>query len=235
MRRSMFISTLINLPLLLLCAVLTVKGQQATGAIEGTITDQDGAVVSGAKVRLTHTATGRVIDLTTNNEGYFIARSLPSGSYNVRVEQGGFAAGAINDLVVQTGQTSSANLALKLGAATEVVQVKGTSAQLQVDTRRQTVDGVVTQEKIVGLPRNGRNFLDLAALQPSVVVRDGGAIDPTKGMAYRAVTVNGSSGRASRVQIDGIDITDETVGTTSGNISTDAVQEFQLSRASFDL
>src|SRR5262249_36646088 len=74
-----------------------------------------------------------------------------------------------------------------------------------------------------------------AALQPSVVVRDGNSIDPTKANAYRAVTVNGSSGRASRVQIDGIDITDENVGTTTGNISTDAVQEFQLSRASFDL
>src|SRR5262245_13654265 len=235
MRHSMILSTLINLSLFLLCGALSVKGQQPTGAIEGTITDQNGALVSGANVRLTHTATGRVIDLTTNNEGYFIARSLPSGSYDVRVEQAGFAAGSVKDLVVQTGQVSSANLILKLGAATEVVQVEGTSAQLQVDTSRQTVDGVVTQEKLAALPLNGRNFLDLASLQPSVVVRDGGSIDPTKVNAYRSVTVNGSSGRASRVQIDGIDITDETVGTTSGNISTDAVQEFQLSRASFDL
>jgi len=235
MRRSTTTATLINLAVFLLLTALTVKGQQPTGAIEGTITDQNGAVVSGAKVTLTHVATGRVINLTTNDAGYFVARSLPPGGYNVRVEQSGFAAGSINDLVVQTGQTSSANLTLTIGAATEVIQVEGTSAQLQVDTSRQTVDGVVTQEKIVGLPLNGRNFLDLAALQPSVVVRQGNAIDPTKVNAYRAVTVNGSSGRASRVQVDGIDITDETVGTTTGNISTDAVQEFQLSRAAFDL
>jgi hypothetical protein len=219
----------------LLFTVLTVNGQQPTGAIEGTIIDQNGAVVSGANVTLTHTATGRTINLTTNNEGYFVARSLPPGGYSVRVERSGFAAGAINNLIVQTGQMSSANLSLTVGSSTEVVQVEGTSAQLQVDTSRQTVDGVVTQEKIISLPLNGRNFLDLAALQPSVVVRDGNSIDPTKANAYRAVTVNGSSGRASRVQIDGIDITDENVGTTTGNISTDAVQEFQLSRASFDL
>src|SRR5215510_3544828 len=235
MRRSTITSVLTNLAMFLLFTALTVKGQQPTGAIEGTIKDQNSAVVSGANVTLTHTATSRVINLTTNNEGYFVARSLPPGAYNVRVEHSGFTAGAINNLVVQTGQMSSANLSLTVGAAAEVVQVEGTSAQLQVDTSRQTIDGVVTQEKITGLPLNGRNFLDLAALQPSVVVRDGGSIDPTKVMAYRAVTVNGSSGRASRVQIDGIDITDETVGTTTGNISTDAVQEFQLSRASFDL
>jgi Carboxypeptidase regulatory-like domain len=235
MRRSTITSILSSLAMFLLFTALTVKGQQPTGAIEGTIRDQNGAVVSGANVTLTHTATSRVINLTTNNEGYFVARSLPPGGYNVRVERGGFAAGAINNLVVQTGQMSSANLTLTVGAAAEVVQVEGTSAQLQVDTSRQTVDGVVTQEKILSLPLNGRNFLDLAALQPSVVVRDGNSIDPTKVTAYRAVTVNGSSGRATRVQIDGIDITDENVGTTTGNISTDAVQEFQLSRASFDL
>jgi len=235
MRRSIITSILTNLAMFLLFTALTVKGQQPTGAIEGTIRDQNGAVVSGANVTLTHTATSRVINLTTNNEGYFVARSLPPGAYNVRVERSGFTAGAINNLVVQTGQMSSANLTLTVGAAAEVVQVEGTSAQLQVDTSRQTVDGVVTQEKILSLPLNGRNFLDLAALQPSVVVRDGNQIDPTKANAYRTVTVNGSSGRASRVQIDGIDITDENVGTTTGNISTDAVQEFQLSRASFDL
>jgi carboxypeptidase family protein len=219
----------------ILCFALAVFGQQPTGSIEGAITDPDGAVVPGAKVTLTHAATGRVISLTTNSEGYFVARSLPSGAYNVRIEQKGFAAGDISGLVVQTGQMSSASLTLKLGAATEVVQVEGTAAQFQVDTSRQTVDGVVTAEKIAALPLNGRNFLDLAALQPSVVVRGGNSIDPTKVNAYRAVTVNGSSGTATRVQIDGIDITDETVGTTTGNISTDAVQEFQLSRASFDL
>jgi hypothetical protein len=235
MRRSSLTTLWFSLAVLFLCAAATVNAQQAAGVIEGTITDENGAVISGAKVTITHTATGRVINLTTNNEGYFVARSLAPGSYNVRVEQKGFAAGVVGDLVVQTGQTSSASLSLRVGGASEVVQVEGTAAQLQVDTSRQTIDGVVTAEKITGLPLNGRNFLDLAVLQPSVVVRNGSSIDPTKVNAYRAVTVNGSSGTATRVQIDGIDITDETVGTTTGNISTDAVQEFQLSRASFDL
>lgn len=225
----------IYVTLLVLLGAFTVNAQQPTGTIEGTITDQSEAVLANAKVAITEKATGRVVEVTTNSAGYFVARALMPGAYDVKVEHAGFSSGRIDNLVVQTGQVSNASLGLKVGATTEVVQVEGTSAQLQVDTSRQTIDGVVTAQQIVQLPLNQRNFLDLAALQPSVIVRDGAMIDPTKTNAYRAATINGSSGTGTRVQVDGIDVTDETVGTTSANISTDAVQEFQLSRGSFDL
>lgn len=221
--------------LLVLLGAFTVSAQQPTGAIEGTITDQSGAVLASVKVLITEKATSRMIEVATNKEGYFVARALLPGTYEVKVEHAGFSTGRIENVVVQTGQISNASLSLKVGATTEVVQVEGTSAQLQVDTSRQTIDGVVTAQQITQLPLNQRNFMDLATLQPSVIVRDGEMIDPTKVNAYRTVGINGSSGTGTRVQIDGIDVTDETVGTTSANISTDAVQEFQLSRASFDL
>ncbi len=224
-----------SLALTVLSFATPALAQQPTGAIEGTITDQSGAVLASAKISITEKATGRVIEVATNSAGYFVARALLPGTYDVKVEHSGFSAGRVENVVVQTGQVSSVNFGLKVGATTEVVQVEGTSAQLQVDTSRQTIDGVVTAQQIVQLPLNQRNFLDLATLQPSVIVRDGETIDPTKTNAYRAATVNGSSGTGTRVQIDGIDVTDETVGTTSANISTDAVQEFQLSRANFDL
>lgn len=226
--------SLLGLACLLLAASL-VMAQQPTGTIEGTITDPSGAVVSGAQVTITEKATAREIKTTTNADGYFVARSLPAGAYDIKIEQAGFSSGVIEAAVVQTGQVFNASLSLKVGQATEVVQVQGTDAQLQVDISRQTLDGVVTAQQIVQLPLNQRNFLDLAALQPGVVTRDGENVDPTKANAYRVVTVNGSSGTGTRVQIDGIDTTDETVGSTIANISTDAVQEFQLSRASFDL
>src|SRR6266508_453600 len=224
-----------SLALTVLSFATPALAQQPTGAIEGTITDQSGAVLASGKISITEKATGRVIEVATNSAGYFVARALLPGTYDVKVEHSGFSAGRVENVVVQTGQVSSVNFGLKVGATTEVVQVEGTSAQLQVDTSRQTIDGVVTAQQIVQLPLNQRNFLDLATLQPSVIVRDGETIDPTKTNAYRAATVNGSSGTGTRVQVDGIDVTDETVGTTSANISTDAVQEFQLSRANFDL
>jgi hypothetical protein len=219
-----------------LFAAVTVFSQTPTGSINGHVVDPNGAGVQNATVTLKENATNREITIQTNDQGFYEARNLPPGSYTVQVQQTGFAPATVENVVVQTGQVAKTDISLTVGAVGgNVVTVQGTEAQLTVDTTRQTLDGVVTAEKIQQLPLNGRNFLDLAALQPSVRVQDGGNIDPTKVNAYRAVSVNGSSGTGTRVQIDGIDVTDETVGTTTANISTDAVQEFQLSRSSFDL
>lgn len=228
--RWSFISLLVALLLLLVPA----RGQQPTGSIEGTITDERGAALAGVTVEITEKATQRTITVQTNNDGYFVVRSLLPGRYDVSISKQGFAPEKIEDIIVQTGQVANASAQLKVGSLAETVQIVGTESQLQVDTARQTVDGVITAQQIEQLPLNGRNFLDLAQLQPSVQVRDGGSIDPTKSNAYRAVGVNGASGTATRVQVDGIDVTDETVGTTTANVSADAVQEFQLSRSSFD-
>ncbi|MFN2530811.1 MAG: carboxypeptidase regulatory-like domain-containing protein [Pyrinomonadaceae bacterium] len=225
--------------LLLTIVVLTLPrlltAQTPTGSINGKVVDPNGAVVANATVRIIEKTTNRTITAQTNGEGFYEARNLPPGNYTVQVEQSGFSTATVENVIVQTGQVAKTDVSLAVGTVTNTVTVQGTEAQLQVDTTRQTVDGVVTAEKIQQLPLNGRNFLDLASLQPSVRVQDGGNIDPTKVNAYRAVSVNGSSGTGTRVQIDGIDVTDETVGTTTANISTDAVQEFQLSRSSFDL
>jgi hypothetical protein len=218
-----------------LACAFAAAAQTPTGHISGKVTDPQGAALVGATVKITEAATNREITTVTNDEGFYEARNLPPGTYRVRVEQSGFSAASVENVIVQTGQVATTDVALAVGNVADVVTVQGTEAQLTVDTQRQTVDGVVTAQRIQQLPLNGRNFLDLAALQPSVRVQDGGAIDPTKVNAYRAVSVNGSSGTGTRVQIDGIDVTDETVGTTTANVSTDAVQEFQLSRSSFDL
>src|SRR5262249_20788389 len=83
------------------------------------------------------------------------------------------------------------------------------------------------------LPLNGRNFLDLAQQEPGVQVRDGGDFDPTKNQMV-GVSVGGRSGRSTRIQVDGVDITDESVGTTTTNISNEAIQEFQVIRSTHD-
>ena len=214
---------------------ITGSAQTPTGSVEGVITDQGKAVVAGAAVTLTSSATGQSFTATTNEEGFFTFRSLSPGVFSIRVEQKGFSSATAENIVVQVGQVARADISLKVGVPTETVQVSIGDTDLQVDTSRQTVDGVITGRQITALPLNTRNFLDLAVLEPSVVVADGGAIDPTKVNAYRAVRVNGGSGTGTRVQLEGIDVTDETVGTTTANFSTDAVQEFNLQRSSFDL
>ena len=167
--RWSFISLLVALLLLLVPA----RGQQPTGSIEGTITDERGAALAGVTVEITEKATQRTITVQTNNDGYFVVRSLLPGRYDVSISKQGFAPEKIEDIIVQTGQVANASAQLKVGSLAETVQIVGTESQLQVDTARQTVDGVITAQQIEQLPLNGRNFLDLAQLQPSVQVRDG--------------------------------------------------------------
>ncbi|MBI3485014.1 MAG: TonB-dependent receptor [Acidobacteria bacterium] len=207
--------------------------QAPTGNIRGVVTDPTGAVVPKATVKVTDMRTSQVTEMQTDDSGQWQARQRLPGSYKVRVEASGFT--PVELMVdVLAGQTRDADVGLKLataGATVEVISVAGA----QVDTTRATVDGVITAQQIDQLPLNARNFLELAALEPGVQVRDGGNIDPTKEKAYRTVGISGRGGTGTRVQIDGIDVTDETVGTTVANLSDDAVQEFQLSRSNLDL
>jgi hypothetical protein len=211
-----------------------LAAQQPTGSIEGTVTDVNGAVIPGAKVTITEKATGRQIPVTTNNDGVFQARALLPGEYTVRIEHSGFSSELQENVTLRVGQSVNVSASLKPGGAQEVVTVTG-STEIQVDTVRSTVDGVIRGEQIDKMPLNARNFLELAALEPGVIVRDGGAIDPTKSNAFRTVGISGRGGTGTRVQFDGIDVTDETVGTTTANLSDDAISEFQVSRSSFDL
>ncbi|MEP7076577.1 MAG: carboxypeptidase regulatory-like domain-containing protein [Acidobacteriota bacterium] len=208
---------------------------QTTGSVEGVVTDAQGGVVSGATVTVTEMATGRAINITTNEEGYYAAKSLQPGIYSVKIEKDGFSTATVDRVVLQVGQVARADVGMKVGSQSTTVQVDIGATDLQVDTTRQNVDGVITARQITELPMNSRNYLDLASSQPGVTVVPGGNIDPTKVNAYRGVRINGGSGTGTRIQLEGIDVTDENVGTTIANFSTDAVQEFQLSRSSFDL
>ena len=88
--------------------------------------------------------------------------------------------------------------------------------------------------QIENLPVNGRNFLDLAQLEPGVQIQDGTNFDPTK-IGYQSISMGGRFGRTARIQVDGTDISDETVGTTTGNIAASAIQEFQIAQSTMDL
>lgn len=105
---------------------------------------------------------------------------------------------------------------------------------VQVNTEQAIVQGVLSAEQIENLPVNGRNFLDLAQLEPGVQIQDGQNFDPTKA-GYSSISFGGRFGRTARIEVDGVDVSDETVGTTTMDIPASGIQEFQLSQSSLDL
>jgi hypothetical protein len=218
---------------LMMSLCVSVMAQHIRGALEGTISDPNGAVLSGVKVVVKNNATGAEATTTANDRGYFNVQNLEAGTYTVTVQQAGFSKYLAKDVNVKVGAVTPLTIALQVGAQEQVVEVTATGTEAAVDTSRSTVDGVVTAKTIENLPLNGRNFLDLAQLEPGVQVRDGGDFDPTKNQ-FAGVSVGGRMGRSTRIQVDGVDITDENVGTTTTNISNESIQEFQVSRSTLD-
>jgi len=203
----------------------------STGSIQGTVTDPSGAVVSGARVTITNRDTNQVITTKTNSAGAYISGALIPGNYMVKVEASGFKATQV-PFVIQVSNTANGNVKLQVGQANETIEVQGT--EVQVNTEQPAVQGVLTANQIENLPVNGRNFLDLAQLEPGVQIQDGQNFDPTKA-GYSSISFGGRFGRTARIEVDGVDVSDETVGTTTTDIPASAIQEFQISQSSLDM
>ncbi len=203
----------------------------STGSIQGTVTDSSGAVVAGAKVIISNKQTGQMLTASTTSSGAYTSGALTPGDYTVRVEREGFKTTELS-VVVQVNTTASGNITLGVGQSAEVVEVAGSA--VTVNTEQATVQGVLTTEQIENLPINGRNFLDLAQLEPGVQIQDGGTFDPTKN-GFSSVSFGGRFGRTARIEVDGVDISDETVGTTTQNLPLGAIEESALQQSSLDL
>jgi len=203
----------------------------STGSIIGYVTDPQGAVVAGARVTISNAGTGQTITLATNSAGAYNSGALQPGSYTVQMSGAGFRT-TTTTVQVQVGNTATANARLQVGRQDQVVEVTGSA--VEVNTEQPTVQGVLTSRDIENLPTGSRNFLDLAQLEPGVQIQDGGNFDPTKN-GFSSVSFGGRFGRTARIEVDGIDISDETVGTTSQNISAGSISEFQVSQSTLDL
>jgi hypothetical protein len=223
-----------TLALLLLSLAATAAAQQTnTGGIEGQVADPQGAVVVGASVTAKNVDTGMTRTAQTDSEGKFSISQLPPGNYEVRVAGTNFKTSVAKSVGVNVGQNTPFDIKLEVGGANEEVTVVG-SGEAQIERVDNTVSGVVGTVQIQSLPLNGRNFLDLAQLQPGVEKVEGGSFDPTKAN-YTGVSIGGQAGRSAQISVDGGSVVDNVVGTTVQNFSQEIVQEFQLGISNVDV
>ncbi len=207
--------------------VISVNG----GSIAGTITDASGALLPGASVLIKGSDTGSTKQLTTDSAGYYSVGPLNPGNYKVVVTAPGFQTLSVNT-VIRVGTATSGSFKLSVGESSVTIEVN--AGGIQLNTEQAGVSDVLTSQQIASLPINGRNFLDVAQIEPGVILQAGGSFDPTKA-GYSALSISGVSGRTTRILLDGQDITDETVGTTIFNVSQGAIGEFQLNRSTQDV
>jgi hypothetical protein len=215
----------------LLSLPLFSQTTSSQGSIQGTITDQSNAVVADAIITVTSRSTGQKVTVRSSSTGVYNSGSLPVGEYQVLVSAKGFKSAQLT-IEVQISVTSSGNVKLEIGQETTTVNVEASA--IAVNTEQSTVQGVLSGEQIDNMPVNGRSFLDLAQLEPGIQMQDGGSFDPTK-VGYNSLSINGDYGRTPRIEVDGLDVSDETVGTTTQNVALSSIQEFNIGRSSFDI
>ncbi len=206
--------------------------QKYTGTITGTVTDPQGAVVSGAQVTVTNPGTGETRTAVTNASGIYIATDLPVGTYTVTVKAPNFKEFVAKNLGVDPGSTATQNAALVVGGTGEQVTVEAST--VQVETTSGAVGNVVEGNEVRELPLNGRNFIELTQLAPGVspiagfnVVKKGleGGVD---------FSVNGNTVTSNLFLVDGVNNND--IGSNRTILiypSIQAIDEFKILRNSY--
>src|ERR1051326_4415641 len=207
--------------LLVLALTVSANAQIGTSSVTGVVTDSSGAVVANAKVEVKNEATGVVYQGTTSDTGKYSLPSLSPGAYSVTVTATGFQNYTSFHNVLAVGQPLVVNITLRVGAATESVQVE--SSYQRIETTNATISDVITEKQVKNLPLNGRNPLTLLTLEPGVVQRPSGS-------SGSGTHVFGSRDRSHNVTIDGIDANESTVPNPQTNLqrlNPDNVQEFR--------
>ena len=204
-------------------AVSGLAQNVSTAQLHGSVTDPNGAVVSGATVAARQPATNFEVTTTTDGQGEYRFVELPPGRYIITVTAAGFAKLSATDLVLNVGQTAELPVALTVAATSTEVSV--TAAPQLVETERTAVSTTLDQQRINNLPINERSYLSFA-LTTSTVGRDNGR--PVGPAPTSGLNIGGQRGRSTLVQVDGADNTDTSINAARSTLSQEAVQEFQV-------
>ena len=207
--------------------------QTVTGRILGTVRDPQGAVIPNASVSAKNTETGAERTAMSDITGGFIITSVPAGAYQVTASASGFKEEVRSPVTMTVGASVRVDFTLSVGAVSEKVEVTGEAPQ--VDTTTSTMAGLVGDTTIRELPLNGRDWLQLGALQAGVLIgltRDPSlAANITHG-AGLYLTISGGRATQNVFMVDGLVINDEankSPGSALGvNLGVDAIKEFSV-------
>src|ERR1043165_5131423 len=207
MMRKLGLQTL-RLTLALSLFVSAASAQTSTvGSISGTVRDQQGAAVPGAEVTITDRATSASRTVTANDDGSYVAPSLPVGSYVLSTSPQGFKK-TITVVDLHVGDKLVVDFKLEVGSVNETVTITG-AAQL-VETRTSDVSSLIAEKQVTELPLNGRNYAQLVTLVPGVspVAQAGaGGAFSTRGTGLDShvdMSVNGNQSNANLWTVDGV-------------------------------
>lgn len=226
----------------LLCAAVAVA-QTPNAVVSGTVLDSTGAVVPGAAISITNTATNVVSRSTSNSAGVFTVPNLLPGHYVLAVTKEGFKKVQIPAFELQVNQTLNEKITMPVGSTSESVEVSASSVGAMLQSATTELGTTIDSTQVEELPLNGRSFTQLLTLQPGVSQvdtsqgnsngntgvgsADGGNIGIPNTVVIKP-SVNGSGNRSNAWYMDGIINTDDRGGAWSVPPIADSIQEFKV-------
>ena len=228
----------ICLSLLIVFALMPIAfGQTSTGGtLRGVVKDAKGGLVPDATVTLVSVDRGDERQAKTNSDGSFVFTSVTSGKFRLKVEAGGFKTSEQNDLTLAPSESRSLEIALEVGAPSEVVNVTAEAVPIKTDTGERS--DTISSKQLDNLSIIGRSSLELLRILPGVVAPDPNDLEFNSfgggSNANANYTVNGIRGVNNNVSIDGSRVID--IGSNNGTIITannDMVQEVTVKTSNY--
>ena len=215
---------------LFLALHVSLLAQSSAARITGLVSDPTSSPVPNATVELTNAANGLRFSGTSNQTGNYLLPNLPPGRYSLSAKAAGFQTASIEKLDLAVNQIATVNLALRVGQVEERVDVVADGAQIEAASTQ--LGTVISEEKVVDLPLNARNFTQLLALTPgaapiSVGQNSSGAQSQQIGAAL-IPAINGQSNRSNHFTLDGVFNDGVYMGTYSIAPNVDAISQFKV-------
>lgn len=207
---------------------------QSTGEVTGTVSDQNGAAVPNAELRLTSTATNVTVTSSSNGEGVYRFTGLQPGAYQLSAVSTNFAEAKLTGVAVEVNRVTRVDVALQVAGSQEEVVVSAGSQLLDFDSG--TKGQIINSKQIEDLPLQTKNPLALLNLASGVSSPSGGAISNRQGSDGTGVTsaysINGgvrtNNGGFNEFIVDGISVTNRRDGTVLALPGADGLQEFRV-------
>jgi hypothetical protein len=215
--------------LLLMSSSSLLWGQAGTGEIDGTVRDSTGAVLPNVKVTLTQQESGASREVVTNSGGTFVAASLPIGAYTVKAELANFKTEVRDGIAVQVGRQEHLDFVLSVGEKTETILIQEGAPLLRTDNAE--VSDVIANQRIVNLPLNGRQFVDLTLLSDNVFKSPRGTRGSALAQTGTAVLVAGQRSGHNMYYLDGVSVTDQYFNHLVAAPPIDALDQFNIQKS----
>jgi len=245
MRHFCYVATVLALLAVVLCPSISFA-QTESASIYGRVSDQTGAVIPNADVRLHNIDTNIDFTRTTNQEGFYLLPALKPGRYLIVVSKQGFKTVTLKDITLNVQDNISRNFGLEVGSVSESVTVNGN--EININTTDASVSTVIDRNFVGSLPLNGRSFNTLLQLTPGVVLAPSSADNGTPGQ----FSISGQRTDSNNFTIDGVSANFgvspgvgglsqsgtgnaqafSALGGTSSLVSVDALQEFRIETSS---